>query len=104
MSGLRGTMQKDLAKLIGNLPVMCGWNASTQTVECAWRSQRDEIRFSDIGRLGESPHEIIVDQAKLGRKPETQEVFYVAGHRYKVQSVTEIDSISYVIDLERSDH
>ena len=103
MSGLRGTMQRDLQNLIGHLPVMCGWTASTQTIECAWRNQKDEIRFSSIGVLGESPHEIIVDQSKLGRKPEVQEVFYVSGHRYRVLSVTEIDSISYIIDLERSD-
>lgn len=101
---LRSTMAKDLAALIGQLPVMCGWSADAQTVECAWRSQRDEIRFSAIGVLGETPHEIIVDQAKLGRKPEIQEVFWVSGHRYRVQSVTEIDTVSYVIDLERSDH
>ena len=101
---LRGTMAKDLANLIGQLPVMCGWSSGAQTVECAWRSQRDEIRFSAIGVLGETPHEIIVDQARLGRKPEIQEVFWVSGHRYRVQSVTEIDSVSYVIDLERSDH
>ena len=101
---LRGIMQKDLASLIGQLPVMCGWSASAQTVECAWRNQKDEIRFSSIGVLGESPHEIIVDQTALGRKPNVQEVFYVSGHRYRVQSVTEIDSISYIIDLERSDH
>ena len=101
---LRSTMAKDLANLIGQLPVMCGWTAAAQTIECAWRSQRDEIRFSAIGVLGETPHEIIVDQAKLGRKPEIQEVFWVSGHRYRVQSVTEIDTVSYVIDLERSDH
>ena len=101
---LRSTMAKDLAALIGQLPVLCGWSADAQTVECAWRSQRDEIRFSAIGVLGETPHEIIVDQAKLGRKPEIQEVFWVSGHRYRVQSVTEIDTVSYVIDLERSDH
>ena len=101
---LRDTMRNDLAKLIGQLPVMCGWSADAQTIPCAWRTQRDEIRFADIGRLSETPHEIIVDQVKLGRKPEVQEVFFVSGHRYRVQSVTEVDCVDYIIDLERSDH
>lgn len=101
---LRDRMAKDLAKLIGQLPVMCGWSADAQTVECAWRSQRDEIRFSSIGVLGETPSEIIVDQSKLGRKPKVQEVFWVSGHRYRVKDVTAIDSISYVVTLDRSDH
>lgn len=101
---LRNSMAKDLAALIGQMPVMCGWESAAQTIECAWRSQRDEIRFSAIGVLGETPHEIIVDQAKLGRKPEVRDVFWVSGHRYRITSVTEIDSVSYVLDLERSDH
>lgn len=101
---LRSTMAKDLAKLIGQLPVMCGWSADAQTIPCAWRSQRDEIRFSQIGVLGETPSEIVVDQLALGRKPEVQDVFYVSGHRYRVNDVTAIDSISYVITLDRSDH
>ena len=97
-------MQRDLANLIGQLPVMCGWSASAQTIECAWRSQRDEVRFSSIGVLGESPSEIIVDQVALGRKPNVQEVLWVSGHRYRVKDVSAIDSVSYIIDLERSDH
>lgn len=101
---LRSTMAKDLAKLIGQLPVMCGWSADAQTIPCAWRSQRDEIRFSEIGVLGETPSEIVVDQLALGRKPEVQDIFYVSGHRYRVKDVTAIDSISYVITLDRSDH
>ena len=101
---LRGTMQKDLAKLIGSLPVMCGWSVDAQTIPCAWRSQRDEIRFSAIGVLGETPSEIIVDQVALGRKPVPQEVLFVAGHRYRVTDVSAIDSVSYVITLDRSDH
>ena len=101
---LRSTFQKDLAKLIGQLPVMCGWEASAQTIECAWRSQRDEIRFSSIGVLGETPSEIIVEQVKLGRKPNPQEVFWVSGHRYRIKDVTAIDTVSYVITLDRSDH
>ena len=101
---LRSTMAKDLAKLIGQLPVMCGWSADAQTIPCAWRSQRDEIRFSEIGVLGETPSEIVVDQLALGRKPEVQDIFYVSGHRYRVKDVTAIDSISYIITLDRSDH
>lgn len=101
---LRDTMSKDLAKLIGQLPVMCGWTAAAQTIPCAWRSQRDEIRFSSIGVLGETPSEIIVDQVALGRKPEVREVFWVSGHRYRVKDVTAIDTVSYVITLDRSDH
>ena len=101
---LRSSMSKDLARLIGKLPVMCGWSADAQTVECAWRTQRDEVRFESVGVLGEAPHEIIVSQAALGRKPKTQEVFWVSGHRYRVKDVTVIDSISYVITLDRSDH
>lgn len=101
---LRDTMQRDLAALIGQLPVMCGFTAAAQTIPCAWRSQRDEIRFSTIGVLGETPSEIIVDQVALGRKPQPQEVFYVSGHRYRVKDVTAIDSVSYVITLDRSDH
>lgn len=101
---LRSAMTNDLQQLIGQLPVMCGWTASTQTIACAWRSQRDEIRFSEIGVLGETPSEIIVDQVALGRKPEPQEVFYVSGHRYRIKDVTAIDSVSYIITLDRSDH
>lgn len=104
MSGLRNTMVGDLAKLIGQLPVYCGFSAGSQTVECAWRTQRDEIRFSTAGVLGDTPSEIIVSQAALGRKPDPQEVFYVSGHRYRVKDVTVIDSISYIITLDRSDH
>lgn len=102
---LRSMMAKDLAKLVGQLPVMCGWSADAQTIPCAWRSQRDEIRFSAaVGTLGETPHEIIVEQSRLGRKPEPKDIFWVSGHRYRITSVTEIDVVSYVLDLERSDH
>jgi len=103
MSGLRDVFSKDLAKLVGQLPVMCGWSADAQTVECAWRTQRDEVRFESIGILGESPHEIIVSQAALGRKPEIREVLWVSGHRYRVKEVTSVDCVSYIITLDRSD-
>lgn len=108
MSGLRDTFARDLASLIGQLPVYCGTSASAQTTPCAWRTQKDEIRFSNIGVMGESPHEIIVQQtlidALFGRKPAPKDVLWVAGHRYRITDVTSVDSISYILTLDRSDH
>lgn len=105
---LRDTMAKDLADIISQLPVYCGLTAAAQTIECAWRTQRDEIRFSAAGVLGEAPHEIIVEQAKLdaayGRKPVPKDVLFVSGHRYRISDVTAVDSISYILNLDRSDH
>ena len=43
---LRDTMASDLAHLIGQLPVYCGLTPQTQTIECAWLSQRDEVKFA----------------------------------------------------------
>lgn len=108
MSGLRDVFSKDLANLIGQLPVYCGASASSQTVPCAWRTQRDEVRFASVGVLGEAPHEIIVQQslldAALGHQPNPREVLYVSGHRYRITDVTRVDSISYILNLDRSDH
>ena len=108
MSGLRDSMARDLAALIGKLPVYCGISAAAQTIPCAWRTQRDEIRFSAVGTLGETPHEIIVQQslidAAYGRKPAPKDVLFVAGHRYRIKEITSIDCVSYILNLNRSDH
>lgn len=108
MSGQRNTMARDLASLIGQLPVYCGVTAAAQTIPCAWRTQRDEIRFTAaVGVLGEAPYEIIMQQslidAAYGRQPAPKDVLYVAGHRYRVSDVTAVDSISYILNLDRSD-
>lgn len=108
---LRDRMARDLARLVGRLPVFCGLSASAQTIPCAWRTQRDEVRFAQIGVLGDSPHEIIVEQTKLdaafqeahSRNPQPRDVLYVSGHRYRITAVTAIDAISYVLTLDRSD-
>lgn len=103
MSGLRGTMAKDLANLIGQLPVMCGLSASAQTIPCAWLSQRDEVRFASPGLLNSDSAQIIVQASSFSSVPAEHSVLFVAGHRYRVQLVEPIDSISLRITLYRSD-
>ena len=100
---LRSSMQNDLRKLIGNLPVMCGRTQNTQTIECAWLSQRDEVRFASIGVLGEDSSQIIVSAADLSPAPNEGDVLWVSGHRYRVSSVERIDVVSLRITLARSD-
>ena len=103
MSGLRGTMARDLANLIGQLPVYCGTTAAAQTIPCAWLSQRDEVRFASPGLLNSDSAQIIVQAASFTSVPAEHSVLFVAGHRYRVQLVEPIDSISLRITLYRSD-
>ena len=100
---LRDTMARDLADLIGQLPVMCGFAANAQTIPCAWLSQKSEVRFSAIGQLGSAPVEIMVQAADMTPPPEPRTVLWVSGHRYRVSTVTRIDCVSLCITLERSD-
>ena len=60
---LRDTMAKDLANLIGQLPVMCGLSQAAQTIPCAWLSQRDEVRFASPGLLNSDSAQIIVQRS-----------------------------------------
>ena len=101
---LRDTMTKDLARLIGQLPVMCGFTAQTQVIPCAWLSQRDEVKFASIGVLGADTVQIIVSAADMTPPPEPRSVLWVSGHRYRVNSVEPVDSVSLRILLDRSDH
>lgn len=100
---LRDRMARDLSRLVGKLPVFCGLSAETQTIPCAWLSQRDEVRFSAVGLLGEDSVQIIVAQADMPEPPAFNKVLWVSGHRYRVSSVDPIDCISYRITLSRSD-
>lgn len=97
-------MQRDLARLIGQLPVMCGFSADGQTIPCAWLSQRDEVRFASIGVLGKDTVSIIVSQADMPETPPPQKIMFVGGHRYRVSSAEPVDCVSLRITLERSDH
>ena len=100
---LRSTMARDLAKLIGQLPVYCGFSASAQTIPCAWLSQRDEVRFASPGLLADGAVQIIAQAADFASPPAVQSVLYVSGHRYRVLLVEPVDSISLRITLNRSD-
>ena len=96
-------MANDLRKLIGNLPVMCGRTQDTQTIECAWLSQRDEVRFASPGLLNEDSAQIIAQRSDFPQVPQQNTVLWVSGHRYRVQLVEPIDLISLRITLYRSD-
>jgi len=100
---LRDTMAADLATLIGQLPVYCGYTPQTQTIPCAWLSQNDEVRFASIGQLGSEPVNIMVSRSDMPTPPEPDSVFWVSGHRYRVTSVSRIDIVSLRITLDRSD-
>jgi hypothetical protein len=100
---LRSTMQKDLAKLIGQLPVYCGYTAAAQTIPCAWLSQSNEVRFASIGVLGEDTVQIIVAMSDMPTPPAPQSLLYVSGHRYRVRTTEPIDCVSLRITLDRSD-
>lgn len=100
---LRDTMEKDLAGLIGQLPVMCGLSQAAQTIPCAWLSQRDEVRFASPGLLNEDSAQIIAQRADFQQVPQQNDVLWVSGHRYRVQLVEPIDLISLRITLYRSD-
>lgn len=108
MNGLRSRMQRDLARLIGQLPVLCGFTPQTQTIPCAWLSQRDEVRFAQVGLFGDDSVQIIAAAADLtppsGVAPlAVNSVFYVSGHRYRVRSLEPVDTVSMRITLDRSD-
>jgi hypothetical protein len=96
-------MASDLANLIGQLPVYCGFRQTEQTIPCAWLSQRDEVRFASIGVLGEDTVQIIVAAADIPSPPAPHSVFWVSGHRYRVRTTEPIDTVSVRILLERSD-
>jgi len=100
---LRDTMAADLANLIGQLPVYCGYTPQTQTIPCAWLSQDDSVRFSAIGQLGAEPVSIMVSRSDMPIPPEPDSVLWVSGHRYRVTSVAPIDIVSLRITLDRSD-
>ena len=100
---LRSTMQKDLAKLIGQLPVYCGYTAAAQTIPCAWLSQRDEVKFSSPGLLRADSVQIIAQASSFDPPLKEQQVLFVSGHRYRIQVIERIDSISLRIVLYRSD-
>ena len=99
----RDVMANDLASLIGQLPVYCGYSADAQTIPCAWLSQDDSVRFSAIGQLGAEPVSIMVSRSDMPIPPEPDSVLWVSGHRYRVTSVAPIDIVSLRITLDRSD-
>ena len=100
---LRDKMAKDLTKLIGQLPVYCGYTADTQTIPCAWLSQRDEVKFASPGLLRADSVQIIAQASSFQEPLKEKQVLYVSGHRYRIQSIDRIDSISLRIVLNRSD-
>ena len=105
---LRDTMAKDMANLIGQLPVYCGLTQAAQTIPCAWLSQRDEVRFAQVGLFGDDSVQIIAAAADLTPPPgvaplAVNSVFYVSGHRYRVRSLEPVDTVSMRITLDRSD-
>ena len=100
---LRDTMQRDLARLVRQLPVYCGDAADAQTIPCAWLSQNDEVRFSAIGQLGSEPVSIMVARSDMPTPPKPDDVLWVSGHRYRVTSTAPIDIVSLRITLDRSD-
>ena len=103
MSDLRDMFARDLADLIGQLPVYCGLTQGTQTVPCAWLSQRDEVRFASPGKLRADSVQIIAQAASFDPPLREQQVLWVSGHRYRIQLIERIDSISLRIILYRSD-
>ena len=100
---LRDTMAADLPHLIGQLPVYCGASQQTQTIPCAWLSQRDEVRFASPGLLNADSAQIIACAADFPAVPAEHSVFWVSGHRYRIQLVEKIDCVSLRITLARSD-
>ena len=100
---LRDTMAADLANLIGQLPVKCGFEQNAQTIDCAWLSQRDEVRFASPGLLNEDSAQIIAQRSDFQQVPQQDTVLWVSSHRYRVQLVEPIDLISLRITLSRSD-
>ena len=100
---LRDKMAKDLTKLIGQLPVYCGLSADTQTIPCAWLSQRDEVKFASPGLLRADSVQIIAQASSFPEPLKEKQVLYVSGHRYRIQNIERIDSISLRIVLNRSD-
>ena len=100
---LRDTMQRDIARLVRQLPVYCGTAADAQTIPCAWLSQNDEVRFSAIGQIGSEPVSIMVARSDMPTPPEPDSVLWVSGHRYRVTSIAPIDIVSLRITLDRSD-
>ena len=100
---LRDKMAKDLTKLIGQLPVYCGLSADTQTIPCAWLSQRDEVKFASPGLLRADSVQIIAQASSFQEPLKEKQVLYVSGHRYRIQNIERIDSISLRIVLNRSD-
>ena len=100
---LRERMDRDLARLIGKLPVMCGLSADAQTIPCAWLSQRDEVKFGSPGLLRADSVQIIAQASSFAEPLKEKQVLYVSGHRYRIQLIERIDSISLRIVLHRSD-
>ena len=100
---LRDAMADDLAHLIGQLPVYCGLTPQTQTVPCAWLSQRDEVKFASPGLLRADSVQIIAQASAFPEPLKEKQVLYVSGHRYRIQTIDKIDSISLRITLNRSD-
>lgn len=100
---LRSAMQKDLADLIGQLPVYCGLAADAQTIPCAWLSQRDEVKFGSPGLLRADSVQIIAQASSFAEPLKEKQILYVSGHRYRIQMIEKIDSISLRIVLHRSD-
>ena len=100
---LRDKMAKDLTKLIGQLPVYCGYSADAQTIPCAWLTQKDEVKFASPGLLRANSVQIIAQASSFPDPLKEKQVLYVSGHRYRIQSIDKIDSISLRIILNRSD-
>ena len=100
---LRETMARDLGRLIGKLPVYCGLSQDTQTIPCAWLSQRDEVKFASPGLLRADSVQIIAQASSFDPPLKEQQVLFVSGHRYRIQVIERIDSISLRIVLYRSD-
>lgn len=103
MNALRDRMQRDIARLIGQLPVKCGPSADAQTIDCALLSQRNEVRFAAPGLMREDSIQIIVQAASFAKPPPFHSVLWVSGHRYRVRLCEPIDLISLRITLDRSD-
>lgn len=100
---LRDKMAKDLTKLIGQLPVYCGLSADTQTIPCAWLSQWAKVKFASPGLLRADSVQIIAQASSFQEPLKDKQVLYVSGHRYRIQNIERIDSISLRIVLNRSD-
>lgn len=100
---LRDTMANDLKHLIGQLPVMCGRTQDAQIIPCAWLTQRDEVKFASPGKLRSDSVQIIAQASSFAPPLTEQQVLWVSGHRYRIQVIERIDSISLRIILYRSD-